>query len=82
METTKTIGFSAAIGGALVGGWLGFNATTGLLALLTTIVGAAVGGNLTLLALDIAWDRSTYDRRAETTAPSAVADAGVPLNAR
>ena len=43
--------------GALVGAWLGFNATDGLLALITTIVGAAVGANLTLLALDIAWDR-------------------------
>ena len=31
----------AALGGALVGAWLGFNATAGLLALVTTIVGAA-----------------------------------------
>jgi hypothetical protein len=74
---TRTVGFSAAMGGALVGGWLGFNATTGMLALVTTIVGAAVGGNLTLLALDIAWDRSVRDRLAETTAVPSFASAGV-----
>ena len=32
------------------------------MAALTTIVGAAVGANLALLALDIAWDRQTRDR--------------------
>jgi pimeloyl-ACP methyl ester carboxylesterase len=77
--TTRTVGFSAAVGGALVGGWLGFNATTGMLALLTTIVGAAAGGNLTLLALDIAWDRSARDRLAEATAQPALPSAGVQL---
>ena len=66
--TTKTIGFAAAMGGALVGGWLGFNASTGLLALLTTIAGAAAGGNLTLVALDIAWDRSARERHPEPSA--------------
>ncbi|HEU4451011.1 MAG TPA: alpha/beta fold hydrolase [Gaiellaceae bacterium] len=60
--TTKTTGFTAAAGGALVGAWLGFNATEGLAALLTSIVGAAVGGNLVLLALDVAWDRQARDR--------------------
>jgi hypothetical protein len=60
--TTKTTGFAAAVGGALVGAWLGFNATAGLLALITTIVGAAVGGNLILLALDLSWDRSMGSR--------------------
>jgi pimeloyl-ACP methyl ester carboxylesterase len=59
---TKATGFAAAVAGALVGAWLGFNATEGLLALITAIVGAAVGGNLTLLALDIAWDRQVRDR--------------------
>jgi hypothetical protein len=38
------------------------------LALVTTIVGAAVGANLTLLALDIAWDRQGRDRLAPTNA--------------
>ena len=74
--TAKAIGFAAAMGGALVGAWLGFNAATGMLALLTTIVGAAAGGNLTLLGLDIAGDRSARDSRADTTAP-AFASTGV-----
>ncbi len=62
---TKTTGFAAAAGGALVAAWLGFNATEGLLALITTIVGAAIGANLTLLGLDIAWDRQERDRFAD-----------------
>jgi hypothetical protein len=64
---TKTTGFAAAAAGALVGAWLGFNATEGLPALLTTIVGAAAGGNLTLLALDIAWDRQVRIRFVDTS---------------
>ena len=63
---TKTTGFAAAAGGALLGAWLGFHATEGLLALLTAIVGAAVGANLLLLALDIAWDRQVRGRFAAT----------------
>src|SRR5206468_1542834 len=59
---TKVTGFVAAVGGALVGAWLGFHATEGLLALITAIVGAAVGGNVTLLGLDIAWDRQVRER--------------------
>ncbi len=70
---TKTTGLAAAVAGALVGGWLGFNATEGLLALITTIVGAAVGANLTLLLLDIAWDRQARDRFAEFEAREASA---------
>jgi pimeloyl-ACP methyl ester carboxylesterase len=52
---SRTIGLAATLGAALVGAWLGFNATQGLSALITTIVGAAIGANLILLALDIAW---------------------------
>jgi pimeloyl-ACP methyl ester carboxylesterase len=59
---TRATGFAAATGGALVGAWLGFDATEGMLALLTAIVGAAVGGNLTLIHLDVAWDRRAHDR--------------------
>jgi pimeloyl-ACP methyl ester carboxylesterase len=59
---TKVIGFAAAIGGALVGAWLGYHAGEGLLALITAIAGAAVGGNLSLLGLDIAWDMQLRDR--------------------
>jgi hypothetical protein len=65
---SKSTGFAAVAGGALVGAWLGFNATEDLLALITAIVGAAVGANATLLALDIAWDRQERDRFADTTA--------------
>ena len=63
--TTKATGFAAAAGGALVGAWLGVNVTStafGLLAPLLAIVGAAVGANLSLVALDIAWDRQVRDR--------------------
>jgi pimeloyl-ACP methyl ester carboxylesterase len=58
----KAIGFATATGGALVGGWLGFHATAGLFAPLLAIAGAAIGANLTVLALDIAWDRQARDR--------------------
>ncbi len=66
---TKATGFAAAAGGALVGAWLGFNATADLLALVTAIVGAAVGANLTLIALDITWDRSNHSRLAAVGPP-------------
>ena len=59
---TRITGFAAGLGGALVAAWLGFHATDGLLALVTAIAGAAAGGNLILLALDIAWDRQLRDR--------------------
>jgi hypothetical protein len=59
---TKTTGFAVAAGGALAGAWLGFNAAEDLLALITATAGAAVGGNLLLLALDISWDRQARDR--------------------
>ena len=63
----RTIGFWGATAGALVGAWLGFQATTGLLAVITTIIGAAVGANLVVLALDISWGRQVRDRFAGTT---------------
>ncbi|MDX6475774.1 MAG: hypothetical protein QOH95_1285 [Gaiellaceae bacterium] len=55
---TKATGFAAAVGSGLVGAWLGFNVTGaafGLIAPLVAIVGAAVGANLILIALDVAW---------------------------
>ncbi len=55
---TKAEGLAAAAGGAIVGAWLGFNATEGFFALITTIVGSAVGANLTLIALDISGARA------------------------
>ena len=49
----KRVGLAWTLAGALAGGWLGFQAGTGLLSLVSTIVGAALGGNLAVLALDI-----------------------------
>jgi hypothetical protein len=68
---TKTTGLAAAIGGALIGAWLGFNATSAFLAIATAIIGAAVGANLILLALDISWDRSNHSRYPAGAGPSA-----------
>ena len=49
----RNAGFAAATGGALVGALLGYHAGTGMLAVFTTIVGAAIGANLPLIVLDI-----------------------------
>ena len=65
-----------AAAGALVGAWLGFHATTGLLALVTAIVGAAAGANLTVIGFDIARERSARDRSAATTMPLAPSRVG------
>ena len=67
---TKTTGFAAATGGALVGAWLGFHATAGLVALITAIAGAAAGANLALIALDITWDRSNRSRFTPVNLPA------------
>jgi pimeloyl-ACP methyl ester carboxylesterase len=53
----KRPGFAAAMGGALVGAWLGFSAGADLLALITAIVGAAAGSNLAVIVLDVVEDR-------------------------
>jgi hypothetical protein len=52
-DQRKRLGLLWALAGALGGGWLGLQAETGLLSLVTAIVGAALGGNLGVLALDI-----------------------------
>jgi hypothetical protein len=54
----RAAGLAGALGGALLGGWAGFHASTGLAAVLTTIAGAAAGANLVLLVLDIRRDRT------------------------
>jgi hypothetical protein len=67
--TPANTGFAAAAGGALIGAWLGFNVTSagfGYLAPFVAIVGATVGANLALLALDIVWDRQARTRSAES----------------
>ncbi len=68
----KTIGFVVAVAAGLAGAWLGFRAGTDLLALVTAIVGAAAGANLTLIVLDMSRARSLDNRVApETARPSA-----------
>ena len=58
-----------------MGAWLGLQRHGRMLALITTVAGAAVGGNLTVLALDIAWDGRLAERVAEPLAPPALASA-------
>jgi uncharacterized membrane protein YfcA len=57
----RSFGFAGALAGALAGAWLGYQAGADLLAVFTTIVGAAVGANLIVLSLDI-WGRSVPER--------------------
>ncbi len=57
-RATKSRGLLAAIAGALLGGWLGFTAVSGLFALVTTTIGAAAGGNLALIAVSLLRERS------------------------
>ena len=62
------IGIWVALTGALVGALLGFNATSGIMAVITTILGAAAGANLGLIALDVA----RIGERPETVPPIAI----------
>jgi len=71
--TTRRIGLAASVGGAVFGGWLGYNAAGGLVSAVTAIVGAVAGANLTLIALDIWRDRQARDRFADTSAKAAPA---------
>jgi pimeloyl-ACP methyl ester carboxylesterase len=64
----KRYGLPWAAAGAIAGAWLGFGAATGLLAVITTIVGTALGGNLALLVLDIWAGEPTRSRIRETDA--------------
>ena len=72
------IGFAGAVAAALVGAWLGFHATTGLLAVITTIVGAAVAANLTLIFLDIARDRAVAEHADSSQPALTTAEALIP----
>jgi pimeloyl-ACP methyl ester carboxylesterase len=62
----KTTGFAVAVAAGLAGAWLGFQAGTDLLALVTAIVGAVAGANLGLIVVDIRADRRARARVAET----------------
>jgi pimeloyl-ACP methyl ester carboxylesterase len=50
---------AVALAGSLLGGWLGSYAGDGPSSALTTLVGTILGGNLALLAFDVARDRRT-----------------------
>jgi pimeloyl-ACP methyl ester carboxylesterase len=58
----KSAGVAVALGGALIGAWLGFHASNDLLALITAIAGAISGANLALIALDMMRARSASGR--------------------
>ena len=66
-RATKSLGLLAAIAGALLGGWLGFTAVSGLFAIVTTTIGAAAAGNLALIAVSVFRERSA--RAAMATTP-------------
>ena len=57
-KAMRAKGIGAAGVGAVVGAALGFHATSGLMALITAIIGAAVVSNLSLLVLDIWTERA------------------------
>jgi pimeloyl-ACP methyl ester carboxylesterase len=76
-RATKSLGLLAAIAGALLGGWLGFTATSGLFALITTTIGAAAGGNLALVAVSLVRERSARGHGNDPAATYAVAPAPV-----
>ena len=67
---------AVAVGGAGLGAWLGYHAASGVLMVVTTILGALAGSNLALITLDISRDvagrRADVDRGASpsTTQPS------------
>jgi RND superfamily putative drug exporter len=61
----RTTGLLVATASSLAGAWFGFHVTTGLAAVITTILGAAVAANLSVLTLDISRDRRVGERRVE-----------------
>ena len=74
--TPTNTGLAAAAAGALLGAWLGFNVTSagfGYVAPFVAIVGATVGANLALLALDIVWDSHARERQVEAGARETLA---------
>ncbi|MGH9299292.1 MAG: hypothetical protein ACRDZT_05200, partial [Acidimicrobiales bacterium] len=66
-KAMRAKGIGAAGVGAAVGAVLGFHVTSGLMALITAIIGAAVVSNLSLLVLDIWTERAA---RQGTAAPA------------
>ena len=55
-SSNRYLGLAAAVIGAVIGAWFGFSAVPGLIAIVTTIIGATTVGNLALIAFDITTD--------------------------
>jgi len=72
-RATKALGLLAATAGALLGGWLGFTAVSGLFAIVTTTIGAAAAGNLALIAVSLVRERSARAVMATTPPQPTVA---------
>ena len=66
-KAMRAKGIGAAGAGAVVGAALGFHVISGLMALITAIIGAAVVSNLSLLVLDI-WTERAASRGAAAPA--------------
>ncbi len=73
-RATKSRGLLAVTAGALLGGWLGFSATSGLSALVTTTIGAAAAGNLALIAVSLLRERSARTALAVDSATATDSD--------
>ena len=78
-RATKSRGLLAAIAGALLGGWLGFAAASGLSALVTTTIGAAAGGNLALIAITLFRERSAPAAMVNSATATDSDDVGLDL---
>jgi hypothetical protein len=75
----KGVGLAASVAAALVGGWLGFHATGGLMALVTAILGAVAGANLVLILLDMLRAASPDERVASAlVADTPSTEVGLP----
>jgi len=76
-RAAKSRGLLAVTGSALLGGWLGFSATSGLFALVTTTIGAAAAGNFALIAVSVFSERSARGAMA-TTPPQPTVQRSTP----
>jgi hypothetical protein len=57
-RATKSLGLLAATAGALLGGWRGFTAMSGVFGLVATTIGAVAASNLALIAVSLFRERS------------------------
>ena len=78
-RATKSRGLLAVTAGALLGGWIGFSATSGLSALVTTTIGAAAGGNLALIAVSLFRERSARAAMVNSATATDSDDVGLDL---